>query len=107
VDGCEQGSWHFEGMTESEDDDFKLRDDDDPAAATDNENDPEGSGEKKVKNSLNFHFFDQMHVLQAAGGAGYEDACVSHIQRLGQVTKYSIISIHLATQDMYKYIITS
>ena len=64
-------------MTESEDDNF-CRNEDDSA----DEDDDNSKGSKK--NSLNFHFFDRIHMLYEAAGCD-EDLFVRLIQRLGSV----------------------
>lgn len=70
--------WHFDGMTESEDDNFRANEND----GIDDDDDDNSKDSKK--NSLNFHFFDRIHTLYEAAGFD-EDLCVSYIQRLGSV----------------------
>jgi hypothetical protein len=70
-----EGIWHWDGMSESEDDDWRANSDNEAE-----EEDPD----KQVKSRLCFYHFDELNILLEAAG-GDESACLAAISRLASV----------------------
>jgi thiol-disulfide isomerase/thioredoxin len=71
-----EGIWHWDGMSDSEDDDFRDESDD--------EQDDDDKDEKKSKDRIDFFQFNQLYKIIAASGRNL-DACLAALHRLGSV----------------------
>lgn len=71
-----EGVWHWEGMSDSEDDDWREDSDDEENVDVDDD--------KHVKKRLDFFQFDNLSAVVAAAG-GEEDSCSAILSRLGSV----------------------
>lgn len=80
-----EGIWHWEGMSESEDDYWRSNssdDDDDLESKLKDNNNNHGS--------LHYQYFDELHILLDAAN-GCEDVCIEAIQKLSrqhQISKF-------------------
>ena len=71
-----EGIWHWEGMSESEDDDWRD--------ATDDEDTEDTIEEKKLKNRITFYQFEELSLILEAASWN-EDSCSEAIHRLATV----------------------
>jgi thiol-disulfide isomerase/thioredoxin len=71
-----EGIWHWDGMSDSEEDDFRDESDD--------EQDDDDKDEKKSKDRIDFFQFNQLYKIIEASGRNL-DACLAALHRLGSV----------------------
>jgi thiol-disulfide isomerase/thioredoxin len=69
-----EGVWRWEGMSDSEDDDWRE----------DSDEEEDVEEDTKVKKRVDFYQFDNLHLLLEAAG-GDEEVCMSILNRLGSV----------------------
>ena len=70
-----EGVWHWEGMSESEADDWREN--------SDKEDEVESYEDKEKKQRMTFNHFDELNTLLEAAG-GDEEECIAAVKLIGQ-----------------------